>query len=359
MAQGWDVLSGPAHHQSDEGCAGRARRGPHLYRYDRDSRGRGGASRGQAGFADKLFLAAGGHSIIAKIRAQLALRVGPNLTVLIVGSAKADPEALDFFHEVLDITTYEGYGTTECAPLIAANHLGGRKSGTVGRPLQEVKIVAEDGAVLGFGDPVSGVYSDSGERVGELWTSGPNVMLGYLNDPEQTQKVLFEQEGKIWYRTGDLFSIDVEGFLTFKGRVGRQFKLRNGEFVTPELLERIFARVPLVEHVLVYGDQQRDYPLPLITVDVEEAKKSGIDGLPIEDEVALRQHPELAERIRQGLLAEAAAAGLPGYERPQRVVLLPESLSEEDGTLTKGLKKGVPKVIGEQYRELVEETYRS
>ena len=72
-----------------------------------------------------------------------------------------------------------------------------------------------------------------------------------------------------------------------------------------------------------------------------------------EDEV------ELAERIRQGLLAEAAAAGLPGYERPQRVVLLPESLSEEDGTLTKGLKKVVPKVIVEQYRELVEETYRS
>jgi long-subunit acyl-CoA synthetase (AMP-forming) len=99
--------------------------------------------------------------------------------------------------------------------------------------------------------------------------------------------------------------------------------------------------------------------LPLITVDVEEAKKSGIDGLPIEDEVALRQHPELVERIRQGLLAEAAAAGLPGYERPQRVVLLPESLSEEDGTLTKGLKKVVPKVIVERYRELVEETYRS
>ena len=317
------------------------------------------AARGQAGFADKLFLAAVGHSIIAKIRAQLALRVGPNLTVLIVGSAKADPEALDFFHEVLDITTYEGYGTTECAPLIAANHLGGRKSGTVGRPLQEVKIVAEDGAVLGYGDPVSGVYRDSGERVGELWTSGPNVMLGYLNDPEQTQKALFEQEGKIWYRTGDLFSIDVEGFLTFKGRLGRQFKLRNGEFVNPELLERIFARVPLVEHVLVYGDQQRDYPLPLITVDMEEAKKSGIDGLPIEDEVALRQHPELVERIRQGLLAEAAAAGLPGYERPQRVVLLPESLSEEDGTLTKGLKKVVPKLIVERYRELVEETYRS
>ena len=201
--------------------------------------------------------------------------------------------------------------------------------------------------------------SSSGDRVGELWTSGPNVMRGYLNDREQTQKVLVEEEGKIWYRTGDLFSIDAEGFLTFRGRIGRQFKLRNGEFVNPELLERIFARVPLIEHVLVYGDQQRDYPLPLVTVDLEEAKKSDIAGLPLEDEAALRLHPDLGEHIRQGLLAEAAAAGLPSYERPQRIALLPESLSEDAGTLTKGLKKVVPKAIVEQYRDLVEEAYRS
>jgi long-chain acyl-CoA synthetase len=314
-------------------------------------------ARGKAGLGDRFFFAAIGRSIIAKIRAQLATRIGPNLEVLIIGSAKADPEALDFFHEVLDIATYEGYGTTECAPLIAANHLGGRKSGTVGRPLQEVRLVAADGEELGYGDPANGEYRSSGERAGELWTSGPNVMRGYLNDPEETQKTLVEEEGKVWYRTGDLFSIDAEGFLTFRGRVGRQFKLRNGEFINPELLERIFARVPLVEHVLVYGDQQRDYPLPLVTVDVEEAKKSGVDGLPLEDEAALRQHPALGERIREGFLAEARAAGLPGYERPQRIALLPEALSEDAGTLTKGLKKVVPKKIIELYRELIEETY--
>ena len=314
-------------------------------------------ARGRAGIGDRLFLGTLGGFIIAKIRSELANRVGPNLEILIVGSAKADPEALDFFHEVLDINTYEGYGTTECAPLIAANHLGGRKSGTVGRPLQEVKIVADDGSELGYGDPGSGEYRSSGERAGELWTSGPNVMRGYLNDTEQTDKVLVAEGDKIWYRTGDLFDIDAEGFLTFRGRVGRQFKLRNGEFVNPEMLERIFARVPLVEHVLVYGDQQRDYPLPLVTVDVEEARKSGVEGLPIDDEAALRVHPFLAERVREGLLAEAQAAGLPSYQRPQRVALLPEPLSEDAGTLTKGLKKVVPKAIVEHYRELVDETY--
>ena len=206
-------------------------------------------ARSQAGLGDKLFLAAIGRSIIGKIRAQLATRVGPHLELLIVGSAKADPKALDFFHEVLDITTYEGYGTTECAPLIAANHLEGRKSGTVGRPLQAVKIVAEDGSEIGYNDPAQDECRSSGDQVGELWTSGPNVMRGYLHDPEQTEQVLVEEGGQIWYRTGDLFSMDDEGFLSFHGRVGRQFKLRNGEFVNPEALERIFARVSLVEHV--------------------------------------------------------------------------------------------------------------
>ena len=314
---------------------------------------------GQAGLGDKLFLAAIGRSIVGKIRAQLATRVGPHLELLIVGSAKADPKALDFFHHVLDITTYEGYGTTECAPLIAANHLEGRKSGTVGRPLQAVKIVAEDGSEIGYNDPAQDEFRPSGDQVGELWTSGPNVMRGYLHDPEQTEQVLVEEGGQIWYRTGDLFSMDDEGFLSFHGRVGRQFKLRNGEFVNPEALERIFARVPLVEHVIVYGDQQRDYPLPLVTVDVEEAKNSGIDGLPLEDEDALRTHSSLGERIREGFLAEATAAGLPSYQRPQRVALLPEPLSEDAGTLTKGLKKIVPKAIVERYRTVVEQTYAS
>ncbi len=96
-----------------------------------------------------------------------------------------------------------------------------------------------------------------------------------------------------------------------------------------------------------------------MTVDVEEANKRGIDGLPLEGEAALRKHPSLGERIREGFLAEATAAGLPNYQRPQRVALLPEPLSEDAGTLTKGLKKIVPKAIIERYRTVVEQTYAS
>ena len=146
-------------------------------------------STGQASLVDHLFFQTLGKKVVGKIREQLATRVGANLEVLIVGSAKADPEALDFFHQVLDIATFEGYGTTECAPLIAANHLGGRRVGTVGRPLIKVRIVDENGQEIGYGDP-EGTYRPTGEKIGELWASGPNVMKGYLNDPAQTERAL-------------------------------------------------------------------------------------------------------------------------------------------------------------------------
>ena len=312
-------------------------------------------ARGRAGAADRLVHASVGKRVIGQIRKQLAARVGGRLKVLIIGSAKADPEALDFFHDVLDITTFEGYGVTECAPLIAANHLEGRRVGSVGRPLFEVRLVAANGDEVAYGNPVSGQYRASRDgEPGELWVSGPNVMKGYLGDPEQTACVLVQSGGKTWYRTGDLFAMDEEGFLLFRGRLGRQFKLSNGEFVNPELLERVFARVILIEHVLVVGLPASDQPVVVVTVNTEEvARRADLAGLPTDDEAALRAYPPLAERIRQLLLDEADEAGLPNHERPDNVVVLPEALSEESGTLTRGLKKIVPAAVMARYSDLI------
>lgn len=316
-------------------------------------------ARGGASPVDKLVQVTIGRRIIGKIKAALAAKVGENLRVLIVGSAKADPEALDFFQDVLDIVTFEGYGATECAPLIASNHLRGRRSGTVGRPLFEVALWDEAGNRVGHADPDRGVL-EAGEEVGELWVNGPNVMRGYLDDVEQTAKALVQADGKTWYRTGDLFSLDAEGFLTFRGRLGRQFKLRNGEFVNPELLERIFARAPLVDQVLVYGDQARSFPLPLVSVDVEEAAKlPELQHLSAADEGAIRSDSVVGELVRAQMLAEADAAGLPPHERPQKVFLMPEPPTEEQGTLTRGLKKIVPRAVVERYGDGIAAAYEA
>ncbi len=321
-------------------------------------RSRERVSRGTAGFGNRLVDWTLGGKVVAKIKQQLSRRVGAELEILVVGSAKADPDALDFFHYVLGIKAYEGYGVTECAPLIASNHLGGRRAGTVGRPLFEVKLVSEDGAVVARAEPASdSFHTTDPAAVGELWVSGANVMRGYLDEPEQTSRVLVEDEevpGKLWYRTGDLFSMDEEGFLTFRGRVGRQFKLANGEFVNPELLERIYSRAPLVEHVLVTGQQAWSHPVIVVTVDVEEAGgQTDLRGLPSGEE-QLRAFEPLHERIRQQLLAEADGAGLTGHERPVRLLVLPEALSEDAGTLTRGLRKIVPKSITERFAGPIE-----
>ncbi len=318
-------------------------------------------ARGEASIIDHLVNATLGKKVVGQIKARLSQRVGSRLELLIVGSAKADPEALDFFQDVLDIVSFEGYGVTECSPLIAANTLGGQKTGTVGQPLQEVKIITETGEEIAHGDPKTESYRGSGEGSGELWVHGDHVMTGYLDDPERTAEVLITDDaGKVWYRTGDLFSMDDAGFLTFQGRLGRQFKLKNGEFVNPERLERIFARVPLIEHVLICGDQTRTFPLPVVTVNAEEAAlQTDIPDLPTKDEDALRRHPAIAERVRQQLLKEAAAAGLPGYERPQRVLVLPTQLSEEAGSLTRGLKKVVPKKIESLFAKEIAEMYEA
>ncbi|MBT3602362.1 MAG: AMP-binding protein [Candidatus Latescibacteria bacterium] len=315
-------------------------------------------ARKKGSLLDKLVYAAIGRKVVAQIKAKLSQRVGSRLEVLIVGSAKADAEALDFFQDVLDIRAFEGYGVTECSPLIAANTLHGQRNGTVGQPFQEVKLMTETGVEIAHGDPSTHQFKGSGAGIGELWVHGNHVMTGYLDEPEKTAEVLVtDDEDKVWYRTGDLFSMDDEGFLTFQGRVGRQFKLKNGEFVNPERLERIFSRVTLIEHVLVCGDQSRTFPLPVATVNVEEARlQTDIPDLPKDDD-ALRRHPAIAERIRERLLKEATDAGLPGHERPQKVLVLPLPLTEESGTLTRGLKKVVPKQIVSQYEADIHAAY--
>lgn len=328
---------------------------------ERAVRARASVTQKSAGLLDHLLDRTLGGKVIGAIKAQLAKRVGGQLELLVVGSAKADPEALAFFQDVLGIDAFEGYGVTECAPLIAANHLGGCRIGTVGRPLFDVRLVRDDGTVVAQAAPASNVYDHGDGAVGELWVSGANVMREYLNDAEQTARVLVQdadQPQRLWYRTGDLFSMDADGYLTFRGRVGRQFKLGNGEFVNPELLERIYSRAALTEHVLVTGKQAWSHPVIVVTVDLEEAaRQTDLPGLPNaaeDDGQALRAFEPLHKRIRQQLLAEADLAGLSGHERPVRIAVLPAGLNEEDGTLTRGLRKVVPGQVVTRYQELIE-----
>jgi acyl-[acyl-carrier-protein]-phospholipid O-acyltransferase/long-chain-fatty-acid--[acyl-carrier-protein] ligase len=148
------------------------------------------------------------------------------LELAVVGAEKLPLELAEEFQEKFGVFPTEGYGATELSPLAAANvpkkrtgseHEVGQKFGTVGRviPGSMVRVVdPETGDVLGANEP------------GVLQFAGPNVMLGYLNQPEKTQEVI--QDG--WYHTGDMGTIDEAGFITLTGRLNRFSKI-GGEMV--------------------------------------------------------------------------------------------------------------------------------
>lgn len=158
---------------------------------------------------------------------------GGNLNLLITGGASPNPEVLEAF-ESLGIRVINGYGITECSPVVACNRVEKRTPGTVGRPLFccEVKVRHPDA-----------------QGRGEICVRGRNVMLGYADHPEKTAEVI--ENG--WFRTGDIGTIDEDGNIALTGRIKNLIILSNGENVSPEGLEMKLEQIEEVAEALVQG----------------------------------------------------------------------------------------------------------
>ena len=193
-----------------------------------------------------------------KIRRKVFVKVhekfGGELTFIVSGGAKLDPEIGEFY-ETLGIYVQEGYGLTETSPVIAVNTRKERKIGTVGKKLDniEAKIVDE-----------------------ELWVKCPIVMKGYYNKPEKTAEVITEDG---WFKTGDLASIDDEGYITIRGRRNSMIVLSNGKNIDPEKLENkvIEKSKRLIKELGVFG--HNDKLVAIIVPDLLECRKQGITNI--------------------------------------------------------------------------------
>ena len=153
----------------------------------------------------------------------------------ISGGAALDPEIARGMRE-LGIKIFQGYGITETSPVISFEYDGMIREGSVGKPIPGVKVR---------------IHDPNEEGIGEIWVEGPHVMKEYLNNPEATEEALVDG----WYRTGDLGSIDDEGFLSVKGRVKNLIVTAKGKNVYPEEVERQLLKSPYIEEVMVYGEK--------------------------------------------------------------------------------------------------------
>jgi long-chain acyl-CoA synthetase len=163
---------------------------------------------------------------------------GGKLEMIICGCASLNQDIIDTF-DSMGITILNGYGITECSPLVSCNRNKYQKKGSVGIPIigEKVKIRNPD---------------ENGE--GEICVKGPNVMLGYYKDPEATAAV-FDEEG--YFRTGDYGKLDEEGWLYITGRLKNMIILSNGKNVYPEEIESEVSRVYGVSEVIVYSGESK------------------------------------------------------------------------------------------------------
>src|SRR5689334_20516755 len=255
--------------------------------------------------------------------------VGGRLRYFVSGGAPLSPGP-SYSYLAAGISTLQGYAATETC-IVSANRPGNNHVGSVGIPFDGIELkIATDGEIL---------------------VRGPNVMRGYYGQPEATAEVL--KDG--WFYTGDVGYIAKNGHLYITDRKKDLFKLSNGKYVAPQLIESLLKESEFVSQVVVVGTGRKQ-PVALIVPDWESLN----NALDAEGENAPRDHVELSKfpaaiKIVQKDVSRLTAE-LVDYERIRRVALLPHEFTIDGGELTPTLKVK-RKVIDERYGELIEDLY--
>ena len=253
----------------------------------------------QRKLADKL--------VYSKIRAKL----GGRISAIVSGSAALQPR-LAKFYEAIGLPVFEGYGLTETSPVVSVtNPRFGVRFGTVGQVVEHVEVkIAEDG---------------------EICVKGPNVMMGYYNQPEVTAEVM--KDG--WFHTGDIGKIE-DGFLRITDRKKEIFKTSGGKYVAPQVMENKFKESQFIEQLIVIGENEK-HPAALIVPAtdfcLQWCKNQGLPCTSADELVA-------NEKFKEQMMSEINKynEGFGKWEQVKKFELLPQEWSVESGELTPTLK---------------------
>jgi long-chain acyl-CoA synthetase len=233
-------------------------------------------------------------------------------TIFISGGAALDPKIARGFSE-FGIKILQGYGITETSPVVSAEPPSAPKLGTVGLPLQGVQVR---------------ILNPDAEGVGEILIRGPNVMVGYYNNPDATAEVLVDG----WYYSGDLGRIEANGYLSICGRVKNLIVTPNGKNVYPEEVERELLQSPYISEVMVYGHT--------LSAGAEEVHAIIFPNLEAigEDARNLGKKPLLEEETEKLIREEVKTAGknLADYKRVKKFILRQDEFPK---TTTRKIKR--------------------
>ena len=244
-------------------------------------------------------------------------RMGGRLRLGVSGGAPLAKEIAEFFHSI-DILIVEGWGLTECTTAASVNRPGRFRFGTVGPALPGFEVETDE--------------------EGELLIRSPTVFAGYYKDPDATAEVL-GADG--WLRSGDVGSIDEDGFVHITDRKKDILITAGGKNVAPANLENALKTAPLVSQALVIGDR-RPYVAALITLDPAVA-----DGI---------ESDEADQRVQA--IVDGVNSELSRFEQIKRFRVLPRDFTAEDGEVTPTLKLK-RRVVEQHFAAEIEELYSS
>ncbi len=260
---------------------------------------------------------------------KLLLRLGGKLRFAVAGGAALSPAVSKVFVG-LGLQICQGYGLTEASPLLAVNLLDKNEPSSVG-------------------PAVPGVETRIGEN-NVLFARGPNIMMGYWNNPEATRAVLSEDG---WLNTGDQVRIDEHGFIHITGRIKEIIVLGNGEKVPPVDMEMAIQMDPLFEQVLVYGEA-KPYLSAIVVLNDEEWGRVASDAKldpKMDGEGREKSEKFLVQRIGKQI------KNFPGYALVRKVAVAREKWTIDNGMITPTLKLK-RNVIFKKYANAIDDMYK-
>ena len=258
--------------------------------------------------------------------------LGGELKAVASGSAALQPRLARVFNAA-EIPVMEGYGLTETSPVVSVNDMRDYhfRIGTVGKVIKDTEVkIASDGEIL---------------------VKGPQVMMGYYNEPELTASVL--KDG--YFHTGDIGELDKDGFLKITDRKKEMFKTSGGKYVAPQVLENAMKESLFIEQIMVIGDGEK-MPAAFIQLNFDFvndwAKRKGmILGNTIEEKIT---NTQLISRIEEEVNLYNEQFG--SWEKIKRFELTADTWSIEAGHLTPTMKLK-RKLIKEKYKSLYKKIY--
>nr|WP_231375858.1 long-chain fatty acid--CoA ligase [Corynebacterium aquatimens] len=266
------------------------------------------------------------------VYSKLREAMGNHAEFAISGGSAISTNLLHFFRG-LGLPIYEGYGLTETAAAAAVNCPGHTKIGTVGRPNNGYSVkIADDG---------------------EICFKGDGVFLGYWNNPEATAEAI--KDG--WFHTGDLGTVDEEGYVTITGRKKDLIVTAGGKNISPGPMEDILRSHPLISQAIIIGDDKK-YVTVLITLDEDELRRwKKTNNIPEDMAVSelIKKSADLRTEIQ--FAVNEANQTVSNAEQIKKFRVLPRDLSEEEGEITPTLKVK-RNVVQEHFSKQIDRLYR-